>query len=224
MLSSDSDADASNDEPANGSVEKVDSIPSEVDVRIQVSAKHLMLASPVFKKALTGKWKEGSTFVGTGSVEITTEGWDVEAFLILLRILHCQHHKLPKRVSLELAAKIAVLADYYECNDLVGFIRDAWITCLREELPDTYTRNLILWLWISWYFNMPMKFKKATSIAMSQSKDEINALELPIPARIICKPVPTLSIRTVADHESRRDEPEKTTGYMQGHSSTSART
>jgi hypothetical protein len=88
MLSSDSDADASNDEPANGSVEKVDSIPSEVDVRIQVSAKHLMLASPVFKKALTGKWKEGSTFVGTGSVEITTEGWDVEAFLILLRILH----------------------------------------------------------------------------------------------------------------------------------------
>jgi hypothetical protein len=127
-------------------------------------------------------------------------------------------------VSLELAAKIAVLADYYECNDLVGFIRDAWITCLREELPDTYTRNLILWLWVSWYFNMPMKFKKATSIAMSQSKDEINALELPIPARIICNPVPTLSIRTVADHESRRDEPEKTTGYMQGHSSTSART
>jgi hypothetical protein len=202
----------------------MDSIPSEVDVRIQVSAKHLMLASPVFKKALTGKWKEGSTFVGTGSVEITTEGWDVEAFLILLRILHCQHHKLPKRVSLELAAKIAVLADYYECNDLVGFIRDAWITCLREELPDTYTRNLTLWLWVSWYFNMPMKFKKATSIAMSQSKDEINALELPIPARIICNPVPTLSIRTVADHESRRDEPEKTTGYMQGHSSTSART
>ncbi|EAW16617.1 uncharacterized protein NFIA_059720 [Aspergillus fischeri NRRL 181] len=32
---------------------------------------------------------------------------------------------------------------------------------------------------------MPMKFKKATSIAMSQSKDKIDALELPIPARII---------------------------------------
>ncbi|GFF55513.1 hypothetical protein CNMCM6936_005639 [Aspergillus lentulus] len=156
---------ATNDEPADGPVEGEDGIPSKVDP--------------------CGKWKEGSTFVGTGSVEITTEGWDVEAFLILLRILHCQHHKLPKRVNLELAAKIAVLADYYECNDLVGFIRDAWINCLREELPDMYSRNLILWLWISWYFNMPMKFKKATSIAMSQSKDEINALELPIPARII---------------------------------------
>jgi hypothetical protein len=215
---------ASNDEPATGPVEGEDGIPSKVDVRIQVSAKHLMLASPVFKRALTGKWKEGSTFVGTGSVEITTEGWDVEAFLILLRILHCQHHKLPKRVGLELAAKIAVLADYYECNDLVGFIRDAWINCLREELPDMYSRNLILWLWISWYFNMPMKFKKATSIVMSQSKDEIDALELPIPARIICKSVPILSIRTIADHDSRRDEPEKTTGYMQDHSSTSART
>ncbi|KAF7165289.1 hypothetical protein CNMCM5623_009511 [Aspergillus felis] len=184
MLSS-SDSEASNDEPANGSVDEVDSIPSKADIRIQLSAKHLMLASPVFKKALTGKWKEGSTFVGTGSVEITTESWDVEAFLILFRILHCQHHKLPKRVSLELAAKIAVLADYYECNDLVGFIRDAWITCLREELPTTYSRNLILWLWVAWYFNIPMKFKKATSIAMSQSKDEINPLDLPVPARII---------------------------------------
>ncbi|GIC87613.1 uncharacterized protein Aud_003998 [Aspergillus udagawae] len=185
MLSSDSDSEASNHEPANGSVDKVNSIPSKADVRIQVSAKHLMLASPVFKKALTGKWKEASTFVGTGSVEMTTESWDIEAVLILLRILHCQHHKLPKRVSLELAAKIAILADYYECNDLVGFIRGAWITCLREELPSTYSRNLILWLWVAWYFNIPMKFKKATSIAMSQSKDEINALQLPIPARII---------------------------------------
>ncbi|RLL99207.1 hypothetical protein CFD26_104912 [Aspergillus turcosus] len=185
VLPSDSDTDASNDEPANRSVEEEDSIPCKADVGIQVSAKHLMLASPVFKRALTGKWKEGSTFVGTGSVEITTEGWDVEAFLVLLRILHCQHHKLPKRVSLELAAKIAVLADYYECNDLVGFIRDAWITCLREELPKTYSRTLILWLWIAWYFNIPTKFKKATSIAMSESKDEIDALELPIPARII---------------------------------------
>ncbi|GFF90472.1 hypothetical protein IFM47457_08500 [Aspergillus lentulus] len=170
---------ATNDEPADGPVEGEDGIPSKVDVRIQVSAKHLMLASPVFKKALRQMERRFNLF------EITTEGWDVEAFLILLRILHCQHHKLPKRVNLELAAKIAVLADYYECNDLVGFIRDAWINCLREELPDMYSRNLILWLWISWYFNMPMKFKKATSIAMSQSKDEINALELPIPARII---------------------------------------
>lgn len=81
--------DSSDEESANGSVEEEDSIPPKADVRIQVFAKHLMLASPVFKKALTGKWKEGSTFVGTGSVEITTEGWDVEAFLILLRILHC---------------------------------------------------------------------------------------------------------------------------------------
>ncbi|RHZ57294.1 BTB/POZ domain-containing protein [Aspergillus thermomutatus] len=184
LMSDSAQIDASNDESATGSVEE-DSIPSKPEVRIQVSAKHLMLASPVFKKALSGKWKEGSTFVRTGSVEIDTEGWDVEAFLILLRILHCQHHRLPKRVSLELAVKIAVLADYYECNDLVGFIRDAWIDHLREELPKTYSRNLILWLWIAWYFKFPIKFKRATSIAMSQSKDEIVSLDLPIPMRII---------------------------------------
>jgi hypothetical protein len=84
VLDFDSDFEASNDEPANVSVNEVNSITSKADVRIQVSAKHLMLASPVFKKTLTDKWKEGSTFVGTGSVEITTESWDVEAFFMLL--------------------------------------------------------------------------------------------------------------------------------------------
>jgi hypothetical protein len=70
VLDFDSDSEASNDEPANVSVNEVNSVTSKADVRIQVSAKHLMLASPVSKKTLTGKWKAGSTFVGTGSVEI----------------------------------------------------------------------------------------------------------------------------------------------------------
>ncbi|KAE8389727.1 hypothetical protein BDV23DRAFT_172906 [Aspergillus alliaceus] len=63
--------------------------------RIKVSAKHLILVSPAFKKILTG-----------GSVEITTENWDPEALLILLRILHFQLHIVPRRLILELNAKL----------------------------------------------------------------------------------------------------------------------
>ncbi|KAH3499037.1 hypothetical protein KXV55_008470, partial [Aspergillus fumigatus] len=56
--------------------------------RVQVSAKHLVLASPVFKEILKGGWKESLTYLQTGSVEITADSWDIEAFLILLHIIH----------------------------------------------------------------------------------------------------------------------------------------
>ncbi|KAH1593410.1 hypothetical protein KXX34_003071 [Aspergillus fumigatus] len=38
--------------------------------RIQVSAKHLTLASPIFKETLSGRWKEGLRLLKEGSVEI----------------------------------------------------------------------------------------------------------------------------------------------------------
>ncbi|TQB69822.1 hypothetical protein MPDQ_001312 [Monascus purpureus] len=36
--------------------------------RIQVSAKHLTLASPIFKEILSGRWKEGLRMLKKGSV------------------------------------------------------------------------------------------------------------------------------------------------------------
>lgn len=45
----------------------------ETSFRVQVSAKHLTLASPVFKKMLSGGWKKSVTFFQKSSVEITAE-------------------------------------------------------------------------------------------------------------------------------------------------------
>ncbi|KAB8238647.1 uncharacterized protein BDW43DRAFT_296824 [Aspergillus alliaceus] len=72
------------------------SIPAKASHKNPVKANHhLILVSPAFKKILTG-----------GSVEITTENWDPEALLILLRILHFQLHIVPRRLILELNAKL----------------------------------------------------------------------------------------------------------------------
>ena len=49
-------------------------------LRIQVSAKHLIFASSVFKKMLSGTWKESTAFLQKGSVEITAESWDEKHF------------------------------------------------------------------------------------------------------------------------------------------------
>ncbi|GAQ05769.1 hypothetical protein ALT_3090 [Aspergillus lentulus] len=163
--------------------------------RIQVSAKHLMLASSVFKKILTGGWKESVTYLQKGSVEIDTEGWDIEALLILLRAIHGQHYHIPRKLTLEMLAKVAVLTDYYECKEAMCIWTTIWIDALEEKIPSTYSRDLFLWLWISWFFQLPTQFKEATSTAMSQSNGRIhNGLGLPIPDKVMGKPRRTLNV------------------------------
>ncbi|KAJ5712964.1 uncharacterized protein N7483_010145 [Penicillium malachiteum] len=53
--------------------EHFDSFSADSCFRIQVSAKHLMFASPFFKRLLTGGWRESVTYSQKGKVEITAE-------------------------------------------------------------------------------------------------------------------------------------------------------
>ncbi|KAE8346827.1 hypothetical protein BDV24DRAFT_147451 [Aspergillus arachidicola] len=153
--------------------------------RILVSASHLTSVSPVFKSALEGTWKEGFTLRSAGSVNITVDGWDLEALLVLLRICHCKHHQVPRTLGLELLAKITLLVDYYQCFDVLRFFADTWISCLAQSFPTQYSRDLLLWVWISWAWKMPALFKKATGLIISQATGSITSLGLPIPQRII---------------------------------------
>ncbi|KAJ5585246.1 uncharacterized protein N7459_005046 [Penicillium hispanicum] len=153
--------------------------------RIQVSAKHLMFSSPVFKRILAGGWKESITYFQKGSVEVTAESWDIEALMILLKAIHGQFYHIPKKLSLEMLAKVAVIADYYDCKEALHFLKDMWITNTEEDIPTTASRDLILWLWIAWFFQLPSEFKSTTSIAMSQSDDWIDMLGLPVPDNVI---------------------------------------
>lgn len=168
---------------------EIDQYQSEDVVFIQVSAKHLMLASPVFKAMLTGSWKERIPFsqLQKGSIEITAESWDVDAFLILLRIIHCQFTHIPRKLDLEMLAKVAVIADYYECKEAVQFFSDIWIEALGGVNLKEYSRDLILWLWIAWTFQLSSQFKTVSSIAMSHNSGFISNLGLPIPGRVIGK-------------------------------------
>jgi hypothetical protein len=120
-------------EPVEAPVEEPAEEPAELGAtepleencfRIQVSAKHLILASSVFKKILTSGWKESITYLQKGSVENTAESWDIDALLIMLRIIHCQFYHIPRKMTLEMLAKVAVLADYYDCREAIIFFAD----------------------------------------------------------------------------------------------------
>ncbi|EFE32510.1 uncharacterized protein ARB_00695 [Trichophyton benhamiae CBS 112371] len=156
-------------------------------VRFRVSSKHLALASPVFKSILSTSWPESATITEKGSVVVSADGWDVKAFKLFLRILHCQHNLIPRKVSIEMLAKIALITDYYECKFVLAFFSEAWIRALADKKPSRYSRDMILWIWICWYFRLAKEFQRTTLITIVQSMGPIPSLGLPIPARIIDK-------------------------------------
>ncbi|RAL17422.1 uncharacterized protein BO97DRAFT_430430 [Aspergillus homomorphus CBS 101889] len=136
--------------------------------RIQVSAKHLALASSYFKTLLGGSWKETTTPFPSGFIEIAANGWGIDALLILLRIVH-----------------FTVLADYYQCKEALGFFSQTWIAELDQQLPTTYGRDLILWLWVSWFFGLSEQFLQLISTAMSTCDHQICSRGLPISGKIL---------------------------------------
>lgn len=123
-------------------------------------------------------------------------------------IFHCQAQNLPREICLELLAKIAVLADCYQCQTLVRFFAEIWIGHLRRKIfPTIYSRDSMLWVWVSWNFRQFFEFEKSTSIAISQSNGLITGLELPIPAKVIGKcqaPYPREPIITASVYEMNR--------------------
>ncbi|CAG8127087.1 unnamed protein product [Penicillium nalgiovense] len=152
---------------------------------IQVSAKHLMFSSSVFKSMLSGGWKESVEFQQKGSIELTADSWGIEDFMIVLRAMHGKFYLIPRKLTLEMLAKVAVIVDYYDCKEALDILKDTWINNLEEKISTTYSRNLILWLWISWFFQLRLQFKETTSTVMSRSENQINGWGLPIPDKVI---------------------------------------
>lgn len=92
----------------------------EGTVQFRVSSRHLIRASSRFRTMMTGgKWKEGLRD-SDGMFHTRAEGWDIQAFKIFLRVIHLQNWKIPKTVDLELMTKIAVIVDFYECEEALG--------------------------------------------------------------------------------------------------------
>jgi hypothetical protein len=83
-------------------------------------------------------------------------------------------------------AKIAVLVNYYGCFEVVKLFTEMWITGLKiTSPPRSYSRDTMLWIWISWVFREQEQFQAATKIALKESRAPVSSLGLPIPERII---------------------------------------
>ncbi|KAK4111042.1 hypothetical protein N656DRAFT_712408 [Canariomyces notabilis] len=155
------------------------------EIQFRVSSRHLMLASPYFKKALDGPWEESAPDTADHHLYISAEDWDPQAFLILMHIIHGRNGQVPRSVSLELLAKIAVLVDYYECYEAVEVFAEIWLRQLKDQVPKKINRELILWLCVSWIFSATDIFTAVTKTALEQARGPLPTLYLPIPPAIV---------------------------------------
>ncbi len=154
-------------------------------LQLKVSSKHLMMASPRFKKMLSGDWVEAKTIHPDGYRHVEFEGFDPEGTKIVLNILHGKTRRVPRIVDLELLAKIAVVVDDLECYEEVEVFSDMWIAGSRATVPIEYDRDLILWILVSSVFRKPDLFKSTTRTAILWSPGPVQTLGLPIRQSVV---------------------------------------
>lgn len=108
--------------------------------------------------------------------------FDHEAFTNVMNIIHGRNRSVPRSVDLEMLAKISVVVDDLRCFEAVEVFSKMWIRKLKGNLPTTYCRNLILWMFISSVFCEGTKdiLASMTHIAVLNSRGEIDTLGLPI--------------------------------------------
>ena len=153
-------------------------------VTFLVSSRHLILASPVFKAMLIGGWKEGDKT--NGPLQAGAEDWDIEAMLVVMNVLHNRCRQVPRKVSLDMLAKIAVIVDHYKIHEALEIMTPLWIKALKKALPTSPGMGITLWILVSWVFGDASVFRQVTRVAILYGKKDITIpYELPIPLAII---------------------------------------
>ncbi|KAG6082768.1 hypothetical protein E4U15_002265 [Claviceps sp. LM218 group G6] len=140
------------------------------EVEFRLSSRHLALASPVFKAMLSGFWKESAPSsdqdnglakpwspLQSGSscqvrYELTATEWVVKDFLLLMNIVHGHSGQVPYSIDLETLARMSVLVDYYQCQEVTKFAVGLWIGKI-PRLPRQYGRDCVAWIFVSWVFS-----------------------------------------------------------------------
>ncbi|PTD08559.1 hypothetical protein FCULG_00012447 [Fusarium culmorum] len=102
---------------------KDDGQPNEIQFR--VSTRNLCLVSSVFRAMIEGRYRESHPNP-QGLLELGASEWNVEAFVILLNIMHGHHRQVTKTPTLELIAHIGILVDYYDCLEVVEIFYERW--------------------------------------------------------------------------------------------------
>lgn len=160
------------------------------EIRLNVSSKHLTLASPVFKTLLRDGFAESKDLNKGLAAEVRLPEDDPAALWLLLYIIHGQPKKAPDWVDLSMLSEVAVLVDKYELHEATEIITDTWFTIVEKansNVTASLSQHLQL-ICVSWVFRKPGMFFQMTHLAMRYSDRGLAAegvVDLPIPVKIL---------------------------------------
>ncbi|KAL1614715.1 hypothetical protein SLS56_012026, partial [Neofusicoccum ribis] len=155
-------------------------------IRVRASSSHLRLASSYFKNMFSSDLAEGYALHAQGSVEVAFRSLqNPEAFVTLLQIIHGQTRRVPRRVTPEILAEMAVLVDYFDCHEAVEPFTDMWVDGLKEGIPTMFSEDICRWICIAWVFRKTDEFRLATKVAQRGSCEPLVCEAYPIPERVM---------------------------------------
>lgn len=139
------------------------------EVEMLVSAKHLMLASPVFNAMFKHDFLEGDTLRSKGRVEVALPDDDTKAMEVILNIVHGRVRQVPREVTLEVLTALSILVDKYQMHEVVELYVEIWMVHLKPRVPKFFSPEFYKWLSIAWVFKLEAEFKHLTWIAIRES-------------------------------------------------------
>ena len=143
---------------------------------MQVSSKHLAMASPVFKAMLSHGFSEGEALQTQGTAEIPLPDDDPAAMAILLEIIHTRGQRVPRKVSLTLLALLAIGIDKYQLQDASKFYADVWLNFSEDGYDNLFNDigsdliSQLMLLTVSWIFRKPCLFNMVTANLIRDDK------------------------------------------------------
>lgn len=154
------------------------------ELRLKASLKHITAASPYAKRILKRVADSSSACYTDGLLHWEPEVVDLQAYKIVMEIIHGRTRCVPRSVDLGMLAKISVIVEELECYEPVEVFSDMWIRHFETSIPGHYCRDLVLWILIAFVFHKVAIFQSITCIAILQCKGPIIIQDLPIRTEI----------------------------------------
>ncbi|KAG4259292.1 hypothetical protein FPRO03_12968 [Fusarium proliferatum] len=161
--------------------------PTFIEKHFLCSQKHLTLASRRASKLFSSAFKEalkqddGLYHWNFGDV------FDVQAFEVVLKIIHGKTRRVPQRAKLNLLSKIASIVDDLECYDALSFCTETWLSSYGGPfytLPQRMDKKLAQLILVSFVFANKQIFRDSTKRAARYTCEGMPTFDLPIRADI----------------------------------------
>ncbi|KAF5638568.1 uncharacterized protein FTJAE_5231 [Fusarium tjaetaba] len=161
--------------------------PTFIEKQFLCSQKHLTLASRRASKLFSSTFKEASKQDDGLYHWNFGDVFDMQAFELVLRIIHGKARGVPLSVELDLLSKIASIVDDLECYDALSFCTEMWLLTYRVRfatLPERMDKSLAQLILVSFVFADKDLFQRCIQRAARYTCQGMPTFDLPIRADI----------------------------------------